>query len=466
MADNYKPSKEFTDQAWSDMKALLDKDMPEKGAIVLAPNQEKRNRFLLLLPLFLLIAALFSYYQFKGDLSENFKTSAKETTELAIVSKDVNSSTESVVTLEELSAKSIAESNQPSTNSSNTVRPENTILDSRNNTATSNNTAQFSKSDAEKLIVGTKEAKDAILVNTPNTRDLQILIDEERSVAPISEPVKEVIEVEEEKPKPVILLAPIRAKVLNTLAFNEEKPSLEKFLNIQELKSKLPIFAFIGARNYDFSDNINFVVKMETVLRKRNKKLGWRTGVNYAQRSTTYLTKDETIARINTDDNPVDASGNGNIESGTENVVDFAADYYQDRAELNSNPIKYHFLEIPVLLDYKISKKWSIHTGLYGKTLIYSSSQNFGLLNKIRGRNQYDMAAIEVSEEFLDSDVNVSYFKPNNFNLGASLGLNFQTKERLGLQARFSQNLFDVYPELKGKQRSNSIELGLSWRLK
>ena len=229
---------------------------------------------------------------------------------------------------------------------------------------------------------------------------------------------------------------------------------MDQFKNIRNLKNRIPLYAFVGVKNCDYSNIIDFVAHLETVITKQNKKFGLRTGLNYAQRSTVYLTREIRIALF-------DENSSVNLGSGTNDP------FYEERAQLNSNPIKYHFLEIPVFLDFKMSKKWSIHGGLSSKFLFYSSTQSFGLLNGLSLNRNNDIASVpEFSENLPEGDFNVSYFEPRKFNLGASLGFHFLATERLGLKARFSQNLFDVYPSLPEAQRSTSVELGMSWRLR
>ena len=458
MENNYKPNKEFTDQAWSEMKALLDNEMPDKGAILLAPNQKERKSsllLLLLLPLLLGMTALFFYYQSNDSASDEMTRPSNDTSELAILPQRGNNKAENTVLLEEVSNVSATENNQSIEKASTTNKittPE-----------------PYKASQNSKINTKTQTAPTKTQINAPVKNEIQKLNELKSQTPFISDsdkfykPLEEVIErnTKEEVREPIASITSISGISLNSLALIELNPDIEKFENITKLKNRLPVYGFIGARNYDFSDNIDLVANVETVIRKGNGKLGWRTGINYARRSTAYLIKEETIASGSF----YDANGaflemaNGNFES---------ADYSEARALLHANSIKYHFLELPLFLDYKFSKKWSMHAGLSAKALIYSSSQNFGLLNGFGNRNEDDAIFLEAPiggnpEEITSS---VSLFASQKINLGASVGVNFMASERLGIQARFSQNLRDVYPDLNGKQRSNNIELGLSWRLK
>ncbi len=474
MEDNYKPSKKFTDQAWSEMQALLDKEMPDKGAILLVPNEGERNRFLLLLPLLLLLvmAALFFYYQANHGLSNTDGVEVNETVNLAIFPQsgehNLGEKTENRTTLEANSNVSISANNQPDDSNTyvsaglfdsgkvkTTNKPKSAISKSFNEAKVSNLNTQ---------IASTETQDNPPFLNTPDEDEIENA-DKERALTPfvtetknLYEPLKgQEVETAKEVREPVAIVVPIDGKLLRPLTFSTEEATVERFKDIKKLKSKLPIYASIGARNYDFSNNVNFVAGMETVLRKADKKLGLRTGLNYAQRSTTYLTRAETITIANLND----ANFGMALESADQEG------YYNARAELNAEPIEYHFLELPMFLDYKLSKKWSLHAGLSGKALIYSSTQDFGLLNGIANNNQ-DAAVFEaISENEPEGELNnISYFEPRQFNVGISGGVNFMATPRLGLQARFSQNLQDVYPELFGKQVSNSVEMGLSWRLR
>ena len=107
-----------------------------------------------------------------------------------------------------------------------------------------------------------------------------------------------------------------------------------------------------------------------------------------------------------------------------------------------------------------------MHTGLSAKALLYSSEQDFGLLNGFSLRKQDNVALQDPIENFADEDANTSYFTPQKFNIGVSLGFNYMATSRLGVQARYSRNLRDIYPELNGNQYSNSLEFGLAWRFR
>lgn len=472
MEDKYKPSKEFSDQAWSEMKALLDKEMPDKGAILLAPDQGKRNNLLLLFSLFLLLslAALFFYYQSNRGLSGNLNTVENGTTELALIqlekeNESTNYRTENVTTASAKMNKSLHDNTVTNSPSSELSLVTNAEINSNSKVPSSKsfNEPLISKTDINipktPLIIQNQEENQStifeqeLLLNKEINAEAHFLLDLENNYEVDKETLKE--ELKEVNP-PVALVVPVDSRVMELLTYEEEVQDVDDFADVKILKNKLPLFAFAGARNYDFSDNIDFAAGLETVIRKRDKKIGLRIGFNYAQRSTTYLTREETIANVAT--GTYDDEGFESTPTGVSNES-----FYIARAALNSNPIKYHFLEIPVLLDYQLSKKWSLQGGLSGKTLLYSSSQAFGLLDGVGSR---DLDNFEFSEVNSQGDASISYFAPRNINLGASVGVNFMATPRLGLQLRFSQNLLDVYSELPGMQRSNNVEFGVNWRLK
>jgi len=477
MEDKYKPSDEFTDHAWSEMKALLDKEMPDKGAVVIVPEQGRPKNLLLLLSLllFLSLAALFFYCQSSHSLSTDLNVKAGETIELAVISteKGIDAADEelqsvSAENVETNASANALDSNQAATSSqkADSSRVKNSKANTKKNTASA-------KSYNQSLIPKANNTHSKSLLATQNKEQGQISTTEKESSigkeTQVAKPFildsekvflgtenEKVEEATNEKNPPIALVSPIDAKSLNLLDLHEEKQNLDDFLNVNKLEEKSAIFAFAGARNYDLAAKIDFVGGLETVFRKNDKKLGLRTGFNYAQRSTVYLTQEESIALV-------DFEGSGNGVSFEDPSL--PGGFYQARADLNTNPIKYHFLEVPLFLDYKLSKKWSVHGGIAAKSLFYASEQNFGLLNGINIGRQQD-AAFEIENNSQDERVNVSYFAPRKFNVGASVGFNFRAADRLGIQARFSQNLLDVYPELPNNQRSNSIELGMSWRIR
>jgi hypothetical protein len=470
MEDNYKPSKEFSDQAWSEMKALLDKKMPEKGAILLAPDQGKRNSFLLLLPLLLILSiiALFFYYQSSHGLSADLNSSENNTTELALI--QIESGADLTTTKPEILIAKAEVSIEQKTSISNQISTLTIISEekvkSKNNIASSRSfndvlLSETNENSTTNLIASQKEEFAQVVIyekEIPDNEDKEVftpfILDSEKFYDVKNEDLKE--DNKDENP-PVALITPIDVQSMKLLTILEEVKSVDEFVDLKKLKNRLPLFAYVGARNYDFSSNINFTAGLETVFRKQYKKLGLRTGLNYAERSTTYLTREQTIADVNfagLEDSELELSG-----PTSPNGV-----FYIERAQLNANPIKYHFLEIPVFLDFKLSNKWSLHTGISAKAILFSSSQNFGLLNEFGQRNQDTALVSPINNP--NADVSISFFEPQKFNFGASLGVNFMATQRLGLQARFSQNLRDIYPELNGNQRSNSVAFGVNWRLK
>ena len=464
MEDKYKPSKEFTDQSWSQMKALLDKEMPDKGAILLTPDQGKRNKLFLLLSLLLLlsVAALFIYYQSNSGLSENLNIEKNDTTELALIQpkQEFNSTNKEAEigikkneTISENTAKNIQKSDLSRLNAVKNNSKRNTVSSKSFNGIKANHfTVKTAIATRNREETQTTIFEKEIPVNEKIDAGTPFILNSEKYYDTMNENLKEG---QKEENQTVVVLEGIDSRDLELLIFEEEQ-NVEKFADLKKLKNKLPLFAFVGARNYDFSSNIDFVAGLETVIGNQDKKLGLRTGFNYAQRSTTYLTREETIAQVNFLDEEV----NDLMAIGSNGP------FYEARAELNSNPIKYHFLEVPIFVDYKLSKKWSLHSGLSAKTLLLSSTQDFGVLNGVGGRNRDAALFTGGTESNAQEDTNISYFAPRKFNLGGSVGVNFKATQRLALQARFSQNLLDIYSELPRKQRSSSIGLGLSWRLK
>ncbi len=477
MEDNYKPSKEFTDHAWSEMKALLDKEMPDKGAILLAPNQKKQKGFLLLSTVLLLVAIafLFFYYQSNRVLSDVDGTEINSTTELAILPQNGTHQTEALATIEKESEEASSKSLSSVNNSSNLSTTENpaTYSTATPKTAKPNLASSISKTEKQAEATSFKLDDESIKKSLENVPQKRNNIKVETPFISPSENARDLLdkvnvnageEEENDLPEPVAIVQPINGVGLSLLTISEDKTEIDKFSNFEKLKNRLPIYGFIGGRNYEFGDNIDFIANLETVLRKGNSKFGFRTGIDYAQRSTTYLTQVTTIADRSFDD------FNNDFMVGISDPA-VSAQFYEERAELNSNPIKYHFIEIPVFLDYKISKRWSVHAGLSGKALVYSSTQNFGLLNGISLRKQDDAVLatnenVSIPEGGGSGDTTISFLTPQKVNVGASLGFNFMPTARLGLQARFSKNLRDIYPQLNGNQGSNSLELGLSWRLR
>ena len=477
MEDNYKPSKEFTDQSWLEMKALLDKEMPDKGAIVLVPEQGRRNSLLLLLPLLLLMAivALFFYYQTNNGQSDAARQGNQETTELALLpqtnteSKLLKEEENTVKLKKETNISPVVEGNELDDTYTSASLFEASKARTSRKSAISNSfdegkISNFSKQKSSNNISNEIPTSNIFTEKEMDTKKFEelpkpfVIPNNEKYFEPLQESEESL---EEQLPKVMTVVAAIDGKeLLMPLIFDADEPNVDNFKNIQEQKKRLPIFASIGVRNYDFSEKLDYVVGIETIFRKKDKNLGLRTGLNYAQRSTTYLTKEETITISNLDTS--NSQGGFGLGGGE---LELEA-YYNSREQLNANPIKYHFVEMPVFLDYKFSKKWSMHGGLSGKALIYASVQNFGLLNGVSFRTEADPAIMDENATPEGDFINTSYFEPQKFNLGATLGVNFQLAPRLGLQARFSQNLFDVYSELAGKQRSKSVEIGMNWRLR
>jgi hypothetical protein len=319
------------------MKALLDNEMPDKGAILLVPKQKEQKRFLLLLPLLLLttMAALFFYYQHHITIFDEAAMSSNSTSEVAIFSQKENKFTEYIIASDSVLDEASLENVQTINDFSETLVANSVDV------SKSNKKVQILNSNLEKQNVKSVNQNESEVVKTPfenkaeiekETKPLSSIISvDEKPYEYLKELKKE--EVKEEFRKPIASVKAIEGNLLNLLVLKEEKTTLEKFLNIEKQKNSLPIYGFVGIRNYDFSDNIDLVVGVETILRKEKNKFGLRTGLNYAQRSTTYLTKEEEIAMVNFDtaDEEFALGGGANL-------------YYEARLQLNSSSIKYHFL--------------------------------------------------------------------------------------------------------------------------
>lgn len=426
MQDNQKYSQDFIDQSWSNMKDLLDKEMPEQ--------KERKRRFVFwwLLPFFLLMITGGVYLMNANDT-------------VTVMPND-----------EKIPAS-----------------PTQTI----DKEANEKPIAQVDKNAERKAFIPTKKALKFQKNNLINTKIPQVKpqknqfiqqdlpFENEKNIAEtlVKKEVKNTIVIE---PQPDEILArnaqvvaklPIKVPVL--LVFQEKEKEMSMRINAR--KGKWQHTLTLGLRNYYFEKNINPTLEWNALL--KGKKWGLRTGLAYAYHSPFFFVNERQLPTPSIP-NIINDLGEDlealpfpvESQSNTESI-----EYILQKSRVEVNKKTAHYAEMLLALDYNISPKWSTYAGLRSTVLLRYHNE-YGLFYN---RYNNDLFFMESgTEDYTGRANSEAYFAPNLFNFGAELGVQYSLTARFNVKLKYIQDLSDKYKNIEGKQRGQAIELGVGMK--
>ena len=446
MQDNQHFDQEFTDRAWTDMRALLDKEMPERG--VIPPTARgKGGRYLLPLLLLLLLTAGIGWLYFGEGLGmAEQEATPSEMTMTPAANADVSDAVADPSTVESSAERTdrvaAGEEATPSATSHTTaaattakmqvIVPVSSLADKT--TISNNEKNQPAPLDFKALDIVNPASEKAEAKPAPDKTD--VTDGQPQEIMPTKKEVKTTA--------PIAFLQSRSVTLPLTSEAETEKPTLSTGIADPNTKTRLHLYAATGVRSENFDLPATGLLGAEVALRRPTKKLELHTGIYYLRQSDFFLSEDVPQAEFSSADIP------------DETIGATVPELQRELMRLAATRQVYHWLEAAPAVRYRVSPKWSLQTGLAAKFLLLQKDETV-----LPFSSEGDVAPVSVFENQTSSSL-----RPQTTNVSLLFGVGYEVCDRFDLGFTFRQGLQDTYPTLEGKSRAASLELKAAFRLR
>ncbi len=460
--NKYKFEKEFVNDSWKDMQAILDKEMPVK--------KKKRRGLIILLSILFLAQGFNAIFHWNNREQKAISTNQEKITN--------NIQKENIETNQEIETKNnigkeIIETNQHDLSKENIinqgkelinnkitdhVKPKNTntqnVIKNKHNNKTSNAENRKTKPTDNYSIINNIEinnTSDLIFSSEKkiksNIEKTEIIIKENIIQQDIIEEENVINQNKENKNKAeFIYLEPIA-----NINFSLDDKSIDKIEKLDFASKEDKENLIIRKNNFGIESGMGFVNKNEwggklgfVYTRDINNKLSIHSGLEYhllkLDLSPEYLTAVENgYAELN--------------ESlGTSTELEFLS--IENYVNKNPKKILQHKLKIPFSLGYKFHKKWETNIGIGMK--INLRTKEIGNLQNGQDALVFvpasflnDYSAPRIIKPNFDpfGIVGITYYPRNNFGIGLRYDMGMRKRKIVSTEdtSPLSQNMDQLY---------------------